>query len=207
MSTTVRCPFDAVVVAASLGGVSALSRLVAQLPADFPAAVIVVQHRSPEPDLLRGVLGRVSQMPVVDGAPGSAAVSVVHVLPPRGGQVFDSTGHLREDPPSGHPADEVMTSAARAFGQRVCAVVLTGRGNDGALGVRGVKAAGGMTLAQAANEARAPEMPTAAAATGCVDLVLPLRVIGPALVSLAMAPGAAQMFALPPRPWADLAVG
>lgn len=146
-------------------------------------------------------------MPVVDGAPGRPEASVLHVLPPRGGRVFDAAGNLCDAVGPGRPADEVMVSAARAFGPRVCAVVLTGRGNDGAIGVRAVKGAGGMTLAQAASDARAPEMPTAAAATGCVDLVLPLRVIAPALVSLAMAPGAAQMFALPPRPWADLAVG
>jgi two-component system chemotaxis response regulator CheB len=48
-------------------------------------------------------------------------------------------------------------------------------------------------------------MPTAAIATGCVDLVLPPRVLGPALVAMTLAPGAADWFNAPPRPWALLA--
>lgn len=200
-------PFDVVLVAASLGGVHALSRLVSALPADFPAPVLVVQHRSPAaPDLLAGILRRVAAMAVTDAKPGPLRRSTVHVLPPRGGYLFDRHGELSAAEVTRHPADDLVISAAQRFGRRACAVVLTGTGSDGASGLRAVKAAGGATLAQSPGEARAPGMPTAAAATGCVDLVLPLRVLAPALVSLVMAPGAAPMFNLPPRPWAELAV-
>lgn len=199
-------PFDVVVLAASMGGVPALSELVAALPVDFPAPVLVVQHRSPAPDLLADILGRACAMPVLDASPGPLRDSAVHVLPPRGGYLVDEHGELVPTETTRKPADDVAISVARRFGARSCAVVLTGRGNDGAAGIRAVKAAGGTTLTQTPGEARAPEMPTAAVATGCVDLVLPLRVLGSALVSLAMAPGAVQMFTLPPRPWADLAV-
>lgn len=198
-------PFDAVVVAASFGGVKALSELLSGLPTEFPVPVLVVQHRYPTPDLLSGLLRRVCPLPVVGSRPGPLQPATVHVLPPRGGHVLDPAGRIMAAGGSGRPGDDIMVSAARAFGARVCALVLTGRGNDGAAGIRAVKRAGGVTIAQAPGEARAPEMPTAAAATGCLDLVLPLRVLAPALVALAMARGAAQMFTLPPRPWAHLA--
>jgi two-component system chemotaxis response regulator CheB len=97
-----------------------------------------------------------------------------------------------------------MSSAARAHGSRTCAVVLTGRRQDGAGGVRAVKRVGGYVMVQDPTRARAAEMPRAAVATGCADLVLPLPVVGPALVAIAMSPGAIDMFPRSPRPWADI---
>jgi two-component system chemotaxis response regulator CheB len=83
--------------------------------------------------------------------------------------------------------------------------VLTGRLDDAAAGVRALKRRGGRAIVQDPATAQAPEMPLAALATGCADLVMPLAHIAPALIALAMAPGAADLFRVPPAPWANLA--
>jgi two-component system, chemotaxis family, protein-glutamate methylesterase/glutaminase len=83
-------------------------------------------------------------------------------------------------------------------------VVLTGMLKDGTKGVRAVKRHGGRVLAQDPATARASGMPSSAIATGCVDFVLPMHRIAPALVALTMAPGAAELLTVPTPPWASL---
>ena len=102
-------------------------------------------------------------------------------------------------------ADEVFSSVAAAFGPRSIGVVLTGRLEDGALGTEGLKAAGGRVIAQSRSSSEYFNMPRAAIATGCVDLVLPLECIAPALISLTMWPGAAELLRVPISPWATAA--
>jgi two-component system, chemotaxis family, protein-glutamate methylesterase/glutaminase len=85
-------------------------------------------------------------------------------------------------------ADPLFTSVARAYRGRARAVVLTGMGRDGAAGACAVKRGGGRVLAQDPATATAGAMPRAAIATGCVDVVLPLELIAPALIALLMAP-------------------
>jgi two-component system chemotaxis response regulator CheB len=199
-------PLGVVVVAASYGGVEALRAVLERLPGDFPAPVLVVQHRSPVPDYLAAILRRRTALVVTDV--GEEAVELgtgVYVLAPRTRYQVTREALLPEGTTLA-PADDVMASAARAHGSRTCAVVLTGRREDGARGVRAVKRVGGYVIAQDPGTARAPEMPRAAMATGCTDLVLPLQVVGPALVAIVMAPGAIDMFPRSPRPWADISV-
>jgi two-component system, chemotaxis family, protein-glutamate methylesterase/glutaminase len=86
----------------------------------------------------------------------------------------------------------------------VLAVILTGRLSDGAAGVRAVRRAGGRVLVQDPDDAQAPGMPSAALATGCVEHALPLSLVAPALVAYTMAPGAADLLAVPVPPWARL---
>ena len=99
-------------------------------------------------------------------------------------------------------ADPLITSVAERCAGRALCVVLTGRLDDGAAGVRALKHRGGRAIAQEPGTARAPGMPMAAVATGCVDLVLPLERIPHALIALTMAPGAAALLRVPPPPWA-----
>ena len=201
-------PFDVVVVAASRGGARAVPRLLHSLPEGFPVPVIVVQHRLPDPDLLPGILRRRTPLPVRRAGDGQQLDPGVHVLPTQRAFAVDQERRLRDrgELLAGQ-ADQVMGALADGSGLTVCAIVLTGGGRDGAAGVRTVKRAGGWVLVQDPADATAAEMPTVALATGCADLVLPLPVLGPALVALAMAPGAAAMFRRPPAPWAHLTAG
>jgi two-component system chemotaxis response regulator CheB len=96
----------------------------------------------------------------------------------------------------------LFASAAAVFGPRMIAGVLSGRLDDGSLGVRHVKGAGGRVLAQDDATSQAFGMPAAAIATGCVDFVLPLAVLADAITALVMAPGAAAMMRVAPPPWA-----
>lgn len=201
-------PFDVVVVAASRGGAAAVPDLLGSLPEHFWTPVIVVQHRLPDPDLLPEILGRRTPLPVSRATDGQRLDPGIHVVPARRAFTVDGDGRLRDrgEVASGQ-ADRLLQGLVEDSGLSVCAVVLTGSGRDGAAGVRAVKRVGGWVLVQEPAGAAAPEMPNAALATGCADLVLPLPVLGPALVTLAMAPGAAPMFHRSPAPWADLTAG
>jgi two-component system, chemotaxis family, protein-glutamate methylesterase/glutaminase len=200
-----RGDFAVVVLAASTGGVRTLRRVVSGLPSDFPVPVLVVQHRSPAaPELLSDLLRAGGTLPVRTATPGPLQPGIT-VLPARTTADVHPDGHLALRPcPSTTCVDDLLTSAAAAFGPRVLAVVLTGRLSDGAAGVRAVRREGGRVLVQDPDDAEAPGMPSAALATGCVEHALPLGLVAPALVAYAMAPGAADLLAVPVPPWARL---
>jgi two-component system chemotaxis response regulator CheB len=203
-----RAPFDVLVVAASLGGPAALGQVLVGLPADFPAAVLVVQHRGPDAGdrFTAAVRGRAA-MPVRtvrDGQP--LATAGISVLPARWTGTVGANRTLRLEPGTGYRlADPLICSVAQHCGPRALCLVLTGRLDDAAVGVRTLKRHGGRSIVQDPATARAPQMPSAALATGCVDLVMPLARIPHTLVALTMAPGAADLFRVPPSPWANLA--
>jgi two-component system, chemotaxis family, protein-glutamate methylesterase/glutaminase len=161
---------DVVVVGASAGGVEALTRLVPELPAEFPAALFVVLHLSSS---------GTSVLPDILARGGSLPTSVA-----RDGEKFDR-GHVYVAPPDRHlilagsrmqlsagprenghrPAiDPLFRSAARTYGPRVIAVVLSGTLDDGAAGARLVKERGGAVLVQASGDALYSAMPEHAAA-------------------------------------------
>ncbi|MEV0599548.1 chemotaxis protein CheB [Streptomyces sp. NPDC050315] len=197
--------FDVVCLAASLGGVSAYRKVLASLPETFPAAVVLVQHRPVRSeDSLVKVLAYRSALPVrLLSDTDRLSPGVVHVVPAGRMATFTPSGGVSLSAADGHrTADPTFTAAAAAFGPRVLAAVLTGRMEDGALGVRHIRGAGGRVLAQDAGTAEAFGMPSAAIATGCVDFVLPLPVLAHALVSLVMVPGAAGLMRVSLPPWA-----
>jgi len=179
------------VVAASAGGVDAVCVLLAALPDDFPAPVIVLMHLlSGHPSLLREVLGRSSSLPVEWASPGMRLESSrVYVAPPSVHSILGDEGELELD--EGPPvhfvrpsADRLLASCASAYGAATVAVILTGSGVDGASGVEAVKAAGGIVIAQDEATSAHFGMPRAAIQTGVVDTVLGLDAIAPELVRL-----------------------
>jgi two-component system, chemotaxis family, protein-glutamate methylesterase/glutaminase len=194
-------------MAASAGGVRALQTVISALPAPFPTPVLVVQHRRPgTPDLLTGLLRARAVLPVRTAVDGSLHPGVT-VLPAGMSAHLSAPGAMTlGSTPTNRTADVLLASAAAAFGPRVLAVVLTGRLDDGAAGVRAVRRAGGRVLAQDPDDAESPGMPNAALATGCVEHALPLSHIAAALVAYTMAPGAADLLAVPVPPWARLGV-
>src|SRR5258705_1875313 len=182
---------DAVLVAASAGGLNALTSMLSGLPADFPASVPIVQHIEPHHrSMLAEILGRSCELPVVqaeDGQPFQGGV--VHVAPPDHHLLVNADGSLSLTRtelvhfvrPS---ADLLFESGAASFGRRATGVVLTGTGSDGALGVEAIKRVGGTVIAQDEATSDFFGMPGAAIETGAVDFVLPLDQIAEALVSL-----------------------
>jgi two-component system chemotaxis response regulator CheB len=100
--------------------------------------------------------------------------------------------------------DALFTAVAAWAGAGSLGVVLTGLQRDGTIGARAIKRVGGRVIAQDPATARGASMPDSAIATGCVDYVLPITHVAPALVALTMASGAAELLAVPTPPWAQL---
>jgi two-component system chemotaxis response regulator CheB len=186
--------FEVVALVASAGGLPALDKVLSHLPADFPAAVVVVQHLDPSrPSLLAKLLGQHCALPVYEARHGDqlrpGAVFIAppghHLLVGPGGVLaLTSTQPVHYVRPS---ADILLESVAGAFGPRAIAVVLSGAGSDGSDGVRVLKGVGGTVIAQDRPTSQSFGMPGAAIHTGCVDAVLPLGEIAPALVQLVTA--------------------
>jgi two-component system chemotaxis response regulator CheB len=177
-----------VVLAASAGGVHALGEVLSALPGDLPAAVVVVQHLAPHHrSHMAQIMSRHTPLHVKQARDGEALRrGVVYIAPPDRHLLVnpDGTVTLAETElvhflrPS---ADLLFESAAAAFGEGVVAVVLTGTGEDGTMGVRAVKKMGGMVIVQDEETAEFRGMPHAAVSTGLADRVLHLDAIGPAL--------------------------
>jgi two-component system chemotaxis response regulator CheB len=184
-------PAGVVAIGASTGGPAAIQRLLQGLPGDLPLAFLVAQHM-PERFTVAFAerLARTTPFAVSEAADGDV-VAAGRVLVAPGGRHLEARrgadGVLRAGvlPPGPGPlvkycpsADVLFASVASAAGSRACAVVLTGMGQDGRAGVRAVKSAGGLTLAESPDTAVVSGMPQAAAESGSVDEVLAL----PALV-------------------------
>ena len=186
--------FDIVAVAASAGGVQALSALVGTLPADFPVPVLIVQHLDPRHETtLAGILDRRTELRVKLAVSGEKAVrGTVHVAPPDRHLLVDADGVLSlSDADRTHfvrpAADVLFASVAVAYGRRAIVCVLTGTGRDGATGAQAVKSHGGTVIVEDPETAAFDGMPNAAIEAGAVDLVLPLREIPTALNNLLVA--------------------
>ena len=194
---------DIAVVGASSGGVEALQRLVASLPADHPGTLCVVMHMSPEArSELPAILSRAGPLPAVsaeDQAPLAAgriyvAPSNCHLL------VEGSALRVVHGPKENRhrPAiDPLFRSAAWSHGPRVVGVILSGGLDDGTAGLWAIKSCGGTTVVQAPEDAEHPEMPMNALTHNRIDHRLPLAEIGPLLTRLAREPVGATL-AKPP---------
>ena len=184
-------PYELVILAASAGGIQAISAILAALPVNFPVPIAILQHRSAAvPTILSTILGRVSPLPVKNAAEGDALTrGTVYVAPPDAHLVVgvDRRFHLRDGKRINYlrsSADPLVRSAAYALGGRVITVVLTGAGRNGASALRDVKALGGVVIAQDQASSQCWGMPRAAIETGAVDHVLPLHEIAPMLIRL-----------------------
>ncbi len=183
--------FDIVAFAASAGGVFALTQILGKLPANFPAIVVVVQHLDPRHrSLMPQIFGRRSNLPVLQAVDGMEVQrGTVYLAPPdrhllinRDGTVsLTQTELVNFVRPS---ADLLFESVAAAYGERAIAVVLTGAGRDGSMGVTAIKKRGGTVIVQDEASSEFFSMPSAAIKTGTVDFVLAMDEIPSALVTL-----------------------
>jgi len=186
--------FDIVALAASAGGLNALTQVLQALPADFAAGIVVVQHLDPRHrSLMAEILGRRIALKVKEAAQGDrVAAGTVMIAPPNNHLLVNQEGLLTLTQtelvhflrPS---ADLLFESTAAAYRERAIAVVLSGSGHDGAMGVKAIKKMGGTVIAQDQESSEFGGMPAAAQQTGLVDFVLPLNEIARALQILVSA--------------------
>ncbi len=185
-----RLPFPVVGIGASAGGISALTALFEALPADSGMAFVVIVHLSPDHEsIIDQLIGRVTPMPIQKVSSRTPIESNhVYVISPSV-QLSMNDGHIEVSPASrlrGRPVsiDVFFRTLAEVHWERSMAVVLSGTGSDGSLGIQRIKECGGVTLTQSPEDAEYEGMPASAIATGAVDFVLTAAEIGPKLASL-----------------------
>jgi two-component system chemotaxis response regulator CheB len=186
---------DIIVIGASLGGLDALSRVAAPLPADLPAALLVVLHTgSDSPRLLATILKRRTALAVSYGTENEVIrCGHIYFAPPNHHMMVAPPGvlTLKTGPKvrySRPAADCLFESAAKVYGSRVIGVVLTGGDHDGTDGMRAIKAAGGLCIVQLPVDALAPGMPTSAIQGDHPDYAASADEIGALLVKLTASP-------------------
>lgn len=191
---------DLVVIGASAGGVSALRTFASQLPAGFPAAVLVVLHTGAHANRLPHILTASGPNPsdfAADGEPLEKGRILV-APPDRHVVVREGMVRLSRSAKEHHtrPAiDPLFRSAALWGGPRTIGVVLSGRNDDGTAGLHAIKSCGGLAIVQDPDDAEEPAMPASAMQYVAVDHRLPANRIAAALTDLVGQPVAA---ALPP---------
>jgi two-component system chemotaxis response regulator CheB len=182
---------DIVVVGGSAGGVEALLGLVAGLPADLPAAVLIVMHIGADtPTALPRLLERAGPLPVEIAADGEPIRPGRIYLAPADRHLLVGDGRLAVAVgPREHgfrPAvDPLFRSAAQTYGARVIGVILSGGLDDGTLGLQQIKEHGGLAVVQRPDDAKVTGMPCSAIRHVQVDHVLPVRRMGRLVARLA----------------------
>jgi two-component system CheB/CheR fusion protein len=172
-------PLGLVAIGASAGGIEAFRQFFEKMPPDSGLAFVVVLHLSAgRKSMLPGILARWTSMPVAEAHDG-VAISADHVLVIPAGTVAELRDgnvflrHLATDSPRiVTPIDAFFDSVASSLTEDAIGVILSGTGHDGSLGLKAIKARGGLTLAQGGDGSgpEYPGMPDSAVAAGAVDL-------------------------------------
>jgi two-component system chemotaxis response regulator CheB len=171
--------FEMVAIGASAGGIDVLNGLLAALPGDFPAAVMVVVHLPADPlSYLVQTFSHRSTLPVLEPDAGERILaSRVYVAPPGYHLLVEddrtvalsTEAAVRFSRPS---IDVMFESAAWVYRERLLALLLSGANEDGVRGLATVRALGGVAWVQAPDTASSPEMPRAAIERGVADEIL-----------------------------------
>ena len=169
--------FPVVCVGGSAGGLDAYTRLLRHLPADIGVAIVIVNHVRNVATLLHEILPRFTAMQV------ELITERLHIQPnhvfiiPEQRDLHVLAGEFRLKPiskPRGWP--DVITvflrSLTKHWDGKLIAVIVSGYDGDGAAALCGIKAVGGITIAQKLDTAAQPDMPESAIASGCIDFVL-----------------------------------
>jgi len=182
--------YDVVAMGASAGGLNALTHVLRSLPETFPSSIVVVQHLSPDhKSWIANLLGHACRIKVKQAEHGEIMLpGVVYTAPPDEhllvGPGKIQLAHSQLVHFSRPSIDLLFESVAGTYGSRAIGIVLSGSGRDGATGIRAIKEAGGITVAQTPDAAEFRPMPQAAVDTGCIDFILALEKIGSILIEL-----------------------
>lgn len=182
-------------IAASTGGPPALARVLGALPPTFPVPILLVQHMgAPFMEGFASWLDGLVPLKVAVARDGEVALPGNVYVAPGDRHLEIRTGHVLRvtgDPPIGsqRPAATILfRSMAQALGARGLGVVLTGMGEDGALGLLDLNRAGGYTLAEDQSTSVVYGMPAAAVRLGGISASLPLDAVGPRLRDIVLGP-------------------
>ncbi len=184
-------PPEIVVIGASAGGPSALVEVLGSLSASLELPILIVQHLTS--DFMPGLadwLNRSCALPVRLARRGEPLTPGTVVLAPGGSHLGIGTDRriVLDSNPNGYrhqpAADVLLESAAAEYGPHAIGVILTGMGDDGALGLRAMRTAGARTVAQNRETCIVFGMPAAAIALEAAEFVLPLDKIGSAIMTL-----------------------
>ena len=180
-----RKAFPVVGIGASAGGLEPLEAFFASIPKDQPSEVnmafVVIQHLSPKHKSIIGeILKKDTNMPIREIQDGmTVEPNTIYFNPPdKEVGIFQGAFHLMDPGGPRHirmPINFFFRSLAQGLEEKAVCIVLSGTGSDGTLGLEAVKGAGGMTMAQAEEQAKYPFMPRSAIDTGLVDYVLPVE--------------------------------
>jgi two-component system CheB/CheR fusion protein len=189
-----QAPFPIVGIGASAGGLEAFRQLLGALPADTGMAYVLVQHLDPRHEsILANLLSQSTKMPVSEvKGDVRAEPNRVYVIPPTQDiGIVDGILKLVPRTESGRshmPIDYFLQTLAAAQGSKGVGVVLSGTATDGTLGLKAIKAEGGIAFSQDPTSAQFDGMPRSAIAAGCVDFVLPPKGIAQELTRLGRHP-------------------
>jgi two-component system CheB/CheR fusion protein len=181
--------FPVVGIGASAGGLDAFIQFLKGVEADTGMGFVLIQHLAPNhPSSLVEILSRATRIPVTEGQNESPVLpNHIYVIPP-GRDMIIVSGRLRLSPREVHgqhrPVDLFLHSLAEDRKHLAIAVVLSGTGADGTIGLQAIKAEGGITFAQDVS-AQHQSMPRSAIASGCVDFVLSPIEIGHEITRIA----------------------
>ena len=185
--------FPVIAMAASAGGLNALSVILGGLPADFPAAIAIVMHLAPDhKSLLAGILKCRTPLAVKQAQTGDILCrSGVFIAPPNHHLFVTKDDRLELSSSSAEKihyarpsAEPLFASVGDVYQRRAIAVVLTGGDGDGSFGVQMIKAKGGKVIVQDRTTSQDFSMPETSIETGDVDFILPLDEIAPKLIEL-----------------------
>ena len=187
-------PIQIVGIGASAGGLEALEVFFAHTPPDSGMAFVVIQHLSPDhKSVMTSILGKHTKMPVCQVTEGMAVeANRVYLNQPNNNTVIiDGKFQLTEiegNRALNLPVDSFFMSLGECYGPLATCIILSGTGTDGTLGMRVVKGAGGLTMAQEEGQAKYGGMPRSAALAGQADLVLPVEKMAQELIKYVKQP-------------------
>jgi two-component system CheB/CheR fusion protein len=187
--------FPVVAVGASAGGLEAFTELLNHLPPSTGMGFVLLQHLSPtHTSHLSELLSRATTMPVHQAEDRmEISPNQIYVIPPDVTMGISSLAlTLKPREGSATVIDAFLRSLAEAHKSHAVAVILSGTGSDGALGVQAIAEEGGVVFAQDPISAKFDGMPRSAIATGCVDSILPVAIIAKELARIAHEPRVIQ---------------
>ena len=201
--------FPIVGVVASAGGLSAFKQLLSAVHINCDIAFVLIPHLDPKYESqMVSLLSKISLLPVVEANHGMVAeANHVYVIPSKNFLTIDDGRFQLSEPPTPQgretAIDFFLRSLAKDQGERSIGIVLSGTGSHGTLGIRDIKLAGGMAIAQQPTTAEFDTMPASIISEGLADYVLPPAEMPATLIQYMRQPYVNPAQQADPAAWAE----